>query len=135
MGKLSVVNEAPAPKKAPTYAVAESPFRYERDLSTEQGRIRDRALQALRSVRDPEIPLNIVDLGLIYALDVDDGQTVRIRMTLTAPNCPVAQSMPEEIRSKAAAVDGAHGAEIEVVWDPPWHKGMMSEAARLELNI
>lgn len=136
MKRLSVVNEKPAVKR-PEVRLAEGgrPYRFEPDLSTEKGRIEARVVEVIKTVRDPEIPVNIYELGLIYGVEVSDDGFVKVRMTLTAPNCPVAQSMPEEVRQKAASVEGARGAEVEIVWDPPWNPGMMSEAARLELNL
>ena len=136
MKPLSVVNKKPElemPKLA--FGTAPRPYQHVADLSTEPGRIEARVVAALETVRDPEIPVNIYELGLIYGVQVDDEGHVRVRMTLTAPNCPVAQSLPEEVRQKAASVEGAKGADVDVVWEPPWNRGMMSEAARLELNL
>jgi FeS assembly SUF system protein len=89
----------------------------------------------MRSVYDPEIPVNIFDLGLIYAIDVSESGAVAVRMTLTAPGCPVAGTLPNEIRRKVEGVEGVTSAAVELVWNPPWHKGMMSEAALLELGL
>lgn len=90
----------------------------------------------LRCIFDPEIPVNIYDLGLIYGLKVDTASgTVHIRMTLTAPACPVAQSFPETVANMVRLVPGVEDAKVEMVWDPPWSKKMMSEAARLELGM
>jgi len=97
--------------------------------------LRERVLDVLRSCYDPEIPVNIYELGLIYDVDVTDGGAVAIRMTLTSPMCPVAGSLPPEVEEKVRALEGVSIACVEVVWDPPWHPGMMSEAARLELNM
>lgn len=97
--------------------------------------LRDAVIEKLRTIHDPEIPLNIYDLGLIYKLDIDDDGNVRIEMTLTSPNCPVADSMPGEVGEKVAAVEGVKSAEVELVWDPPFSKDMMSEEARLLLGI
>lgn len=95
-----------------------------------------RVVAALRSVFDPEIPVNIYDLGLIYALDVDAASgEVRIRMTLTAPACPVAQSFPEVVGDTVRMVDGVADVAVELVWEPPWSREMMSEAARLQLGM
>lgn len=91
--------------------------------------------QALRSVHDPEIPVNIFELGLIYRIDIDDDHHARIDMTLTSPACPVAGILPEEVKAKVEAIEGVNGATVEVVWDPPWHPGMMTEEAQLELGI
>lgn len=91
---------------------------------------------ALRTVFDPEIPVNIYDLGLIYGLDVDEeAGSVRVRMTLTAPACPVAATFPAKVETAVRSVDGVREAKVELVWDPPWSKDMMSEAARLDLGM
>jgi FeS assembly SUF system protein len=89
---------------------------------------------ALKTVYDPEIPVDIYELGLIYDVDVDDNK-VKVRMTLTSPACPVAGSLPGEVEQKVQGVPGVEQAEVELVWDPPWNPGMMSEAARLELGM
>lgn len=92
-------------------------------------------MDALRTVFDPEIPVNITELGLIYDVVVDADAKVGIRMTLTAPACPAAQSLPGEVREKASKVPGVAEARVEVVWDPPWTKERMSEAAKLQLGL
>lgn len=89
----------------------------------------------LRHVYDPEIPVNIYDLGLIYDIETDDQHHVRITMTLTAPNCPVADILPNEIREKVAALPGVSAVDINLVFDPPWDQSMMSEEALLELGM
>jgi FeS assembly SUF system protein len=97
--------------------------------------LRQNVIQALRQIYDPEIPVNIYDLGLIYALDVDEKGAVRLRMTLTAPTCPVAQTFPETVECAVNAVPGVSEASVELVWDPPWTSELMSESARLELGM
>jgi FeS assembly SUF system protein len=97
--------------------------------------IRPQVLDALKTVYDPEIPVNILELGLIYDVLVDADAKVGIRMTLTAPACPAAQVLPVEVRDKAAQVPGVADAKVEIVWDPPWTKDRMSEAAKLQLGI
>ncbi len=93
-------------------------------------------IEMLRLVYDPEIPVNIYDLGLIYGIDIDPASgRVHIRMTLTAPGCPVAQSFPEMVADAVRGVPGVEEVEVEMVWEPPWSKSMMSEAARLELGL
>jgi FeS assembly SUF system protein len=93
-------------------------------------------ITALRTVYDPEIPINIYDLGLVYALEVEEAsRKVRIHMTLTAPGCPVAQTFPATVESAVMEVSGASEVKVELVWDPPWSKDRMSEAARLELGL
>ena len=92
-------------------------------------------IEALRTVYDPEIPVNILELGLIYRVDIDDARQVQIEMTLTSPACPVAGTLPDEVRARVEEVEGVAGATVEVVWDPPWHPGMMTEEAQLELGM
>ena len=92
-------------------------------------------IAALKTVYDPEIPVNIHEMGLIYDVLVDAQSRVGIRMTLTAPACPAAQSLPVEVKQKAAAVPGVTDARVEVVWDPPWTMDRMSDAARLQLGL
>jgi FeS assembly SUF system protein len=92
-------------------------------------------VEALRSVYDPEIPVNIYELGLIYDVDLQEGGAVHVKMTLTSPACPVAGSLPGEVQTKIEAVPGVTSAEIELVWDPVWNPSMMSEAARLQLGM
>ncbi len=103
---------------------------------TKEGSLREGVIAALRTVFDPEIPVNIYDLGLVYALEVDDtlGST-RILMTLTAPGCPVAQTFPATVENAVRQVPGVKHAEVEIVWDPPWSMERMSEAARLQLGM
>ncbi|MBK8269280.1 MAG: DUF59 domain-containing protein [Planctomycetes bacterium] len=97
--------------------------------------IRDRIDGVLRSIRDPEIPVNIVELGLIYQLDISEGGAVAIRMTLTTPNCPVAGDLLCEVEQKVRAVEGVTEARVDLVWEPPWQKDMMSDAAKLQLDM
>ena len=92
-------------------------------------------LEALRCVFDPEIPVNIYDLGLIYRLDVRDNGDVEVDMTLTAPGCPVAGTMPGEVARAVAAVPGTGEVSVELVWEPPWDHSRMSDAAKVELNM
>ncbi len=92
-------------------------------------------LDAIRTVFDPEIPVNILELGLVYDVVVDQGGVVGIRMTLTAPGCPAAQSLPVDVTRKVKAVPGVTDAKVDVVWDPPWTKDRMSDAAKLQLGL
>ena len=92
-------------------------------------------VQALRQVKDPEIPINIYDLGLIYDLDVDDAGTARIRMTLTTPNCPMAEMIPGMVEKAVRDVEGVGDVHVDLVWEPRWTTDMMSEAAKLELEF
>ncbi len=100
-----------------------------------QESLRDRVIEVLRSCYDPEIPVNIYELGLVYEVNVSPTNTVQIRMTLTSPMCPVAGSLPPEVEEKVGALPGVTEARVEVVWEPPWNPNMMTEAARLELNL
>jgi FeS assembly SUF system protein len=97
--------------------------------------IRERVIEQLRTVFDPEIPVNIYELGLIYEVTVDDTGQVAIRMTLTSPMCPAAEQLPPEVESKARGVAGVSDVKLDLVWDPPWNPSMMSEAARLDLGM
>jgi FeS assembly SUF system protein len=97
--------------------------------------LRERVEDALRGVYDPEIPVNIYELGLIYELEVSTEGVVEVKMTLTTPNCPAAGAMPGEIETKLRALEGVSDVHVELVWDPPWDKSRMSEAARLELGL
>lgn len=92
-------------------------------------------IAALRTCYDPEIPVNIYELGLVYGVQVESGGSITIRMTLTSPACPVAGSLPGEVEQKIKAVSGVNEARVELVWDPPWDKEMMSEAAKLKLGF
>ncbi|MEJ2423690.1 MAG: SUF system Fe-S cluster assembly protein [Candidatus Thiodiazotropha sp.] len=97
--------------------------------------LKDRLVEALRTVRDPEIPVNIYDLGLIYRLDVDDQGVVLVEMTLTAPACPVAGILPRQVGDVIDQVPGVTDATVRLVWDPPWSQERMSDEALLELNL
>jgi FeS assembly SUF system protein len=95
----------------------------------------DAVIEACATVYDPEIPVNIFELGLIYAVDIGDDGRVRVEMTLTAPACPSAQELPEEVRQAVLAVPGVTACEVETVWDPPWDPSRMTDDARLALNM
>ena len=97
--------------------------------------IREGVVTVLKTVYDPEIPVDIYELGLVYEVDVDAERAVSIRMTLTSPMCPVAETLPPEVEAKARTVEGVRDVKLDLVWDPPWNPGMMSEAARLELGM
>lgn len=97
--------------------------------------IQSRVIEVLRTVYDPEIPVNIYDLGLIYGVDASPDGKVHIRMTLTSPMCPVAGSLPGDVKMRAEAVDGVSDVEVELVWEPPWTMEQLSEAARLQLGL
>lgn len=97
--------------------------------------LEDRVIEALRTVYDPEIPVNIYELGLIYDCDVQDDGSVNIKMTLTAPGCPVAGEMPGQVQSVVQAVPGVRSAFVDLVWEPAWNPSLMSDEARLALNM
>ena len=96
--------------------------------------IKDKIINELKKIYDPELPVDIYELGLIYEIKVI-GRKADIKMTLTTPNCPVAESLPKEVKEGAMQVDGIDDVNLELVWDPPWNKDMMSDAAKLELNL
>jgi len=97
--------------------------------------IKQLLVETLKTVYDPEIPVDIYELGLVYNIDVSPEGKVDIRMTLTSPGCPVAESLPREVELKAASIEGVSEVRIDLVWEPPWTLDRMSEAARLELNL
>jgi FeS assembly SUF system protein len=101
----------------------------------EAEKLKSAVVDVLKTVYDPEIPVDIWELGLIYDLDVDEAGAVKIRMTLTSPMCPVAETLPPEVEAKTREVEGVSDVKLDLVWDPPWSPSMMSEAARLELNF
>lgn len=98
-------------------------------------KLKDNIITALRGVYDPEIPVNIYDLGLIYDVMIDENQHVDIKMTLTSPGCPVAQTFPGTVEKAVNEVDGVADCTVELVWEPPWDQERMTEAARLELGL
>lgn len=99
------------------------------------GELNEAVIAALKEIYDPEIPVNIYDLGLIYGVEVDDEGDATITMTLTTPHCPVAETMPGEVELRASSVPGIRDAEVVLVWDPPWGPNLMSDEARLELGM
>ena len=96
---------------------------------------KEEIIEEIRKIYDPELPVNIYELGLIYDIKVKDEKFAIIKMTLTTPNCPVAESLPKEVKEGAMQVEGIEDVDLELVWDPPWNKNMMSDAAKLELNL
>jgi FeS assembly SUF system protein len=102
---------------------------------TDPSDVENGIVEALKTVYDPEIPVNIYELGLIYDIDIQEDGAVKVKMTLTAPGCPVAGTLPGEVQAKVAGAPGVTSAEVELVWDPAWNPSMMSEAARLELGM
>ena len=105
------------------------------DAEPESNNLEDAIIDALKTVFDPEIPVNIYEMGLIYNIDCGDSEHVDVKMTLTSPACPVAGTLPGEVQAKIEGVPGVGSAEVEVVWDPEWNPSMMSEAARLDLGM
>ena len=103
--------------------------------SINQTIIEAEVIEALRTIFDPEIPVNVYELGLIYLVEVSSEGAVAIRMTLTSPHCPAVQSMPAEIEAKVRTISGVSDVSIDLVWDPPWDQSKMSEAARLQLGM
>ena len=97
--------------------------------------IKSQVIEEIKKIYDPEIPVNIYELGLIYKLEIDEKNRINIDMTLTSPNCPVAESLPKEVKENIMKVDGVSDVNLNLVWEPPWDKDRMSEAAKLELNL
>jgi len=97
--------------------------------------LKEKIIKEIKKIYDPEIPVNIYELGLIYEIKVEKDNNVKVKMTLTTPNCPVAESLPKEVKDSIIQVKEVNDVDLELVWDPPWDKSMMSEAARLELNL
>jgi len=100
-----------------------------------KGVLGDAVIETLKTVFDPEIPVNIYELGLIYEVRMDEDYNVNILMTLTSPNCPVAESLPDEVKERVRDIDGIKEVNVEITFEPPWDKDMMSEAAMLELGL
>ena len=97
--------------------------------------LKNKVISEIKKIYDPEIPVNIYELGLIYKIDIDDEKKVTIEMTLTSPNCPVAESLPNSVKDNILKIDGIKDVNLKLVWDPPWTKEKMSEAAKLELDL
>ena len=97
--------------------------------------LKEKIVSEIKKIYDPEIPVNIYELGLIYRIEVNNEKKVIIEMTLTSPNCPVAESLPKSVKENILKIDGIKDVELKLVWDPPWTKDKMSEAAKLELNL
>ena len=97
--------------------------------------LKDQIITEIKKIYDPEIPVNIYELGLIYDIKIENKNTAKVKMTLTSPNCPVAESLPKEVKDSVMQVEGIDKVDLDLVWDPPWNKTMMSESAKLELNL
>ena len=98
-------------------------------------KVKDKVIAEIKKIYDPEIPVNIYELGLIYDVTVDENNKVYVKMTLTSPNCPVAESLPNEVKNSIKEIKEVKEVDLDLVWEPPWNKSMMSEAAKLELNL
>lgn len=101
----------------------------------EEPLVKDQIIAMLKTCFDPEIPANIYELGMVYAIDIDAEKNVKIKMTLTSPNCPAIESLPQDIQNKINSIPGINKTEIELVWEPPWTPEKMSEEAKLQLNM
>ena len=97
--------------------------------------LKEKVIKEIKKVYDPEIPVNIYELGLIYKIEINEKNVVKVDMTLTSPNCPVAESLPKEVKNNILEIEGVSDVKLDLVWDPPWDKSRMSEAAKLELNL
>tara|TARA_Y100000739_G_scaffold13099_1_gene10814 strand:+ start:67 stop:366 length:300 start_codon:yes stop_codon:yes gene_type:complete len=97
--------------------------------------LKDKVIKEIKKIYDPEIPVNIYELGLIYDINIDNENNVKINMTLTSPNCPVAESLPNEVKNSVKELKDVKNVDLNLVWEPPWDKSMMSESAKLELNL
>ena len=97
--------------------------------------LKEKIISEIKKIYDPEIPVNIFELGLIYKIEIVNGNKVIIEMTLTSPNCPVAESLPNSVKENILKIEGVGDVDLKLVWDPPWTKDKMSEAAKLELNL
>ena len=97
--------------------------------------VKNKIIDEIRKIYDPELPVNIYELGLIYNINVDNSNNVKIDMTLTTPNCPVAESLPNEVKNSVMEIKEVKDVDLKLVWEPPWDKSMMSESAKLELNL
>ena len=97
--------------------------------------LKEKIIAEIKKIYDPEIPVNIYELGLIYDVKVENDSSVKVKITLTTPNCPVAESLPKEVKDSIMNLPEVKDVDLELVWDPPWDKSMMSEAAKLELNL
>ena len=97
--------------------------------------LKEKIIEEIKKIYEPEIPVIIYDLGLIYDVKVENKNTAKVKMTLTSPNCPVAESLPKEVKDGIMQVEGIENVDLKLVWDPPWNQTMMTEAAKLELNL
>ena len=143
--KVEVVDSVPTPPKVRVETAADTLARkkdylegflaQKPQVETAGGDLQEAVITALREIYDPEIPVNIYDLGLIYNVEVDGEGSAVVTMTLTTPHCPVAESMPQEVELRVESVPGIRDAEVNLVWDPPWSPENMSDEARLEMGM
>ncbi len=131
----SMVESPPAPEVEPQAGTAGPTSGGPAPAPAPSGTLEERAVAAIKECYDPEIPVNIHDLGLIYGVDISPEGHVKVTMTLTAPNCPAAQSLPLDVQCRVEAVEGVKSVEVEVVFDPPWKPDRMNDAAKLVMNI
>ena len=129
---LAAVPPATAPETATSSATTWTP---EGEAPVKPVLTDEQIIEAAATVYDPEIPVNIYELGLIYSVELDDAGSVKVEMTLTAPGCPSAQELPEQVQNAILAVPGVTSCHVETVWDPPWDPSRMTEEARLQLNM
>jgi FeS assembly SUF system protein len=135
-GKVDQLKTEPiAISPTPSYVAHVNRTKPPGQLSPLQQALEEKVIEQLKSIFDPEIPLNIYELGLIYDIDIDPENRVHIRMTLTAPACPVAGSLPPQVEAQIESIPQVKSAAVELVWDPPWSRDMLSEAARLQLGL
>ena len=134
MAEDTLQNEAIEAGAAKELAGAESTPGVDSDAAANQ-RLEADIVATLQTIYDPEVPVDIYEMGLIYEVDVRTGGDVYVKMTLTSPMCPVAETLPPEVETKVRGVAGVSNVTLDLVWDPPWHPDMMSEAARLDLNM
>ena len=128
-------NETTETPVAPLITETEQTVEEKVAAAADREKIEEKVVEVLKTIFDPEIPVNIYELGLVYDIDIADDAKVHVKMTLTSPMCPVAGSLPPEVKTKIETVPEVASAEVEVVWDPVWNPSMMSEAARLQLGM
>lgn len=138
---MNIKNENAFPGMYMDYqAQLEEQMREQIDTATQaarlvEGTLQERVIAALKNVYDPEIPVNIYDLGLVYNVDIDDENVVYVEMTLTTPGCPVAQTFPSMVEAVVRNIEGVSDAQVNLVWDPPWTQELLTEAAKLQLGL
>lgn len=129
------LEEEPAPIQELAVKMAQNALSTEWPEGVEKGDLKGAIIARLQGIFDPEIPVNIYELGLIYEINLDEFDVAEVKMTLTTPNCPVAESMPGEVELQVGSVPGVKGVEVKLVWEPPWDMSRMSDEARLELGL